>query len=133
MFTCSKIYLFKVNSRVTRTIWEIWSKLTVKIPERCQWHFFVSIVKFEQIYFFGGVCWLGSYQKDFSWCPPGVLIALACNTKDFVIAFVVVVVVAVVVFLLLRFLLVTVSRRTQKSFFCNFCQLLLSGDNTGCF
>ena len=31
------IYLFKVNSRNTRTICEICSKLTIKTPERRQW------------------------------------------------------------------------------------------------
>ena len=30
-------YLFKVNNRNTRTSYEIFSKLTIKTPERCQW------------------------------------------------------------------------------------------------
>ena len=31
------IYLLKVNNRNTRTKCEIFSKLTIKIPERCNW------------------------------------------------------------------------------------------------
>ena len=45
-------YLFKVNNRNTRTRCEIYSNLTIKIPERC--HYFtpyssVSIVNFEHV------------------------------------------------------------------------------------
>ena len=54
------IYLLKVNNRNSRTRFEICSKLTVKTPERHQWHhsgvfivnlasFFVFIVNFEHI------------------------------------------------------------------------------------
>ena len=47
------IYLFKVNNRKTRTMCEICSKLTTKIPERRQWRrrtlFCVSIVDFVQV------------------------------------------------------------------------------------
>ena len=32
-------YMFKVNNRNTRTRYEIGSKLTTKMAERCQWHF----------------------------------------------------------------------------------------------
>ena len=32
------ICLFKINNRNTRKRFEICSKLTIKIPERCQWH-----------------------------------------------------------------------------------------------
>ena len=45
-------YMFKVNNRNTRTRCEIYSKLTIKIPERRLWRLlmaFVSIVYFEQI------------------------------------------------------------------------------------
>ena len=64
----AKIYLFKVNKRNTRERCEIYSKLTIKIPERLHWHqrrhsgvFFVnfehilspfssvSVVNFEQV------------------------------------------------------------------------------------
>ena len=31
------IYLFEVNNRNTRAMCEIYSKLTIKIPEKCQW------------------------------------------------------------------------------------------------
>ena len=44
------IYLLKVNTRKTRTWWEIWSKLTIKTPEQCQWRcsgvFIVNFVHF---------------------------------------------------------------------------------------
>ena len=44
------IYLLKVNNRNTRKSCEICSKLTIKTPERCQWHrFSVFIVNFEHI------------------------------------------------------------------------------------
>ena len=43
-------WLFKVNNRNTRTRCEIYSKLTIKTPERRQWRRFgVSIVNFEQV------------------------------------------------------------------------------------
>ena len=34
----ANIYLFKVSNRNTRKRCEICSKLTIKMPERCQWH-----------------------------------------------------------------------------------------------
>ena len=44
------IYMFKVNNKNIRTRCEICSKITVKIPERRQWHCFgVFIVHFEHI------------------------------------------------------------------------------------
>ena len=44
------IYLFKVNNRLTRTLFEICSKLTIKIPERLHWRLSgVFIVNFEDI------------------------------------------------------------------------------------
>ena len=44
------IYLLKVNNRNTRTRCEIWSKLTIKIPERRQWRRSgIFIVNFEHI------------------------------------------------------------------------------------
>ena len=44
------IYLFKVNNRNSRTRCEICSKLTIKTPERRQWHLSgVVIVNFEHI------------------------------------------------------------------------------------
>ena len=44
------IYLLKVNNRNTRTRCEIYSKLTIKIPERLQWHRSgIVIVNFERI------------------------------------------------------------------------------------
>ena len=45
-------YMFKVNNRNTRTRCEMYSKLTIKIPERRLWRLlmaFVSIVYFEWI------------------------------------------------------------------------------------
>ena len=46
----SYIYLFKVNNRNTRTMCEICSKLTIKIPERRhRLGFSVFIADFEQI------------------------------------------------------------------------------------
>ena len=54
--------MLKVNNRNTRTRCEIWSKVTIKTPERCQWSrsgvFIVnsehiSIVNFEQV----NACW----------------------------------------------------------------------------
>ena len=46
----ASIYLLKVNNRNTRTRCEICSKLTVKTPERCQWHHSdIFIVNFEHI------------------------------------------------------------------------------------
>ena len=34
----ANIFLFNVNNRTTRKRWEICSNLTIKTPERCQWH-----------------------------------------------------------------------------------------------
>ena len=43
-------YMFKVNNRNTRTMWELCSKLTIKAPERRQWRRSgVFIVNFEHI------------------------------------------------------------------------------------
>ena len=43
-------YMFKVNNRNTRLMYEICSKLTIKTPERRQRrHFGVFIVNFEHI------------------------------------------------------------------------------------
>ena len=42
--------MFKVNSRHTRTRYEVCSKLTIKTPERRQWHRpGIFIVNFEHI------------------------------------------------------------------------------------
>ena len=44
-------YLLKVNNRNTRTRFEIYSKLTIKTPERREWrHSGVFIVNFEYIF-----------------------------------------------------------------------------------
>ena len=44
------IYLFKVNNRNIRTRCEIYSKITIKTPEGCQWrHSGVFIVNSEHI------------------------------------------------------------------------------------
>ena len=44
------IYLLKVNNRNTRTRCEICLKLTIKTPERCQWHRSgIFIANFEHI------------------------------------------------------------------------------------
>ena len=46
------IYLFKVNNRNTRKRCEIWSKLTIKTPERPHWRRSgVFIVNFEHIWY----------------------------------------------------------------------------------
>ena len=43
-------YMFKVNNRNTRKRCQIYSKFTIKTPERCQWHRSgVFIVNFEHI------------------------------------------------------------------------------------
>ena len=43
-------YIFKVNNRNTRARCEIYLKLTIKIPERCQWRRSgVFFVNFEHI------------------------------------------------------------------------------------
>ena len=55
------IYLFKVNNRNTRTIYEIWSKLTIKTPQWSQWRHLVPLLLTLNIfytlrcYFY---CWL---------------------------------------------------------------------------
>ena len=41
--------MFKVNNESTKTICEIWSKLTIKTPKWRQRRFGVFIVNFEQI------------------------------------------------------------------------------------
>ena len=41
--------MFKVNYRNTRTRFEIYSQLTIKTPERCQWRSGVYIVNFDQV------------------------------------------------------------------------------------
>ena len=51
---CSKLpvqsYLLKINSKSTRTIYEICSKLTINTPERSQWRrSSIFIVNFEHI------------------------------------------------------------------------------------
>ena len=43
------VHLFKVNNKSTRTRREIYSKLTIKIPERRHCRFGVLIVNFEHI------------------------------------------------------------------------------------
>ena len=49
-FIPAGISLFRVNNKNTRTMWEICSKLTIKIPERHQWRRSGNfIVTFEQI------------------------------------------------------------------------------------
>ena len=46
----ASIYLFKFNIKNTRTMCEIWSKLTIKTPERRHWsRSGVFIVNYEQI------------------------------------------------------------------------------------
>ena len=82
------IYLFKFNSRNTRKRCEIFSKLTIKTPERCQWRRSgVFIVNFEHISHLFLVfllltlnnnclrvksCWLSSviWSGSFKSCPP---------------------------------------------------------------
>ena len=51
------IYLFKVNNRNTWTMYEICSKLTIKIPERCWWSLLLTLNRFHTLlwYFY---CWL---------------------------------------------------------------------------
>ena len=42
-------YMLRVNNRNTRTRCEIYSKLTIKTPERCHWHRSVFIVHVKHI------------------------------------------------------------------------------------
>ena len=63
------IYLFKVNNRNTRTMGEICSKLTIKIPERRHWHCSVVLIfNFEQISrFFPGASVVELEQVSAGW------------------------------------------------------------------
>ena len=46
----ARIYCFKVNNGKIKTMCKIFSKLTIKIPDQCQWHHScVFILNFEQI------------------------------------------------------------------------------------
>ena len=58
-------YMFKVNCRNTRTRCEMCSKLTIKTPERLQWHHSdVFIVNFEHMLmasFWSLYCWPWTY------------------------------------------------------------------------
>ena len=47
----ASIYLFKVNNKSSRKKWEIYSKLTLKSPERPHWHP-PFIVDFELVYIY---------------------------------------------------------------------------------
>ena len=50
MFMTAAIYLFKVNNGNTGAMFEIYPKLTIKTPERCQWsRTVIFIVNTEQI------------------------------------------------------------------------------------
>ena len=50
-----KIYLFKVNNGIARTMSKICSRSTIKTPERCQLHHFSDfIVNFGHI----SICWI---------------------------------------------------------------------------
>ena len=48
----SGIYLLKVNERNARARCEICSKLTIKIPERCQWLNFEHVSHLALVFFF---------------------------------------------------------------------------------
>ena len=49
----SRIYLFRENNRNTRAMCEICLKLTIKSPERHQWHVVVSLLlTLNSVYFF---------------------------------------------------------------------------------
>ena len=55
MFMTAAIYLFKVNNGNTGAMFEIYPKLTIKTPERCQWSRTVTfIVNTEQISYIQG-------------------------------------------------------------------------------
>ena len=62
-------YLFKVNNENTRTMLEICSKLTIKIPERRYWRCSGFIVKFEQIshivLVFPLLRWTGKHKQNY--------------------------------------------------------------------
>ena len=63
------IYLFKVNNRNTRKMWEIYSKLTIKKTERRHWLFF--IINFEQVFctlFCCFYCWLWTSKHRLGSC-----------------------------------------------------------------
>ena len=73
-FWTTRVYLFKVNKRNTRTMCEVCSKLTIKTPERLQWRQWrrscVFIVKFEQISHIVLVFLLLTLNK---WMPTGLV------------------------------------------------------------
>ena len=63
------IYLFKVNNRNTRTIYEICSKLTIKTPQWSQWrHSGAFIVNFKHILHIALLFLLLTLNK---WMPAG--------------------------------------------------------------
>ena len=66
-----KIYLYKFNNRNTRKRYEIYSKLTIKIPKRCQWHrkdvkdvVLVSILLALIFHTFSGISFVDFEQAD---------------------------------------------------------------------
>ena len=62
------IYLLKVNKRNTRTRCELCSKLTIKIPERCQWPGSgIFIVNFEHISHLADVSFVNFEQVNAGW------------------------------------------------------------------
>ena len=61
-------YMFKTNDRNTRIRCEICSKLTIQIPEQCQWRYSgIFIVNFEHISTCSSVSIVNFEQVNASW------------------------------------------------------------------
>ena len=83
MYFPANIYLFKVNNRNTEKRCEIYSKLTIKTPERRQFFSF-SIVDFEQV----KARWLTTFQvyrnqNTFMIIPPLIIAVFENNLSWF--------------------------------------------------
>ena len=78
------IYFFKVNNGKTRTMCEIYSKLTIKTPERRHWRrSSVFIVNFEDISHLVLVLLLATLNMEFPEGKGLELVSLPCFVHDF--------------------------------------------------
>ena len=73
-------YMFKVNNRNTRTRSDIFSKLTIKTPERHQFHIFFSV----SVVSWAGKCRLGInyWGLKNNWLKVSCLLAVAFQLYD---------------------------------------------------